>query len=338
MMGLTPEIAIWEITLKCNLNCLHCGSSAGLSRVNELSKKETIKVCEDLAEIGTKGVALMGGEIFLRKDWYEISKKIKKLGMALSIVSNGYVNPKNFIKKMTKIEVDSLSIGLDGVKKTHNFIRGREDAFDKTIKFIDEANKAGLKPCPITTFHKLNLKEFHEIKELVLGKGLDWHILTGMLIGRFPKDQLLTKEQHYNLGLLIASAKKEYSSNEIIPGHIHGFHSKVIHDITHYQKWNGCYAGIKVLGIRSNGDVLGCETLPDEFIEGNLRKKDLKDIWNDPKAFVYNRNIKISDLKGYCKECRYKKGCKGGCISRSFSMTKQTHNDTYCYYRIEQEK
>jgi radical SAM protein with 4Fe4S-binding SPASM domain len=338
MTVLTPEIVIWEITLKCNLNCLHCGSSAGYSRENELSEKEAIKVCEELAEIGTKGVALMGGEIFLRKDWYEISKKIKDLDMALSIVTNGYVNPNNFIDKMIKLEVDSLSVGLDGLKKTHNLIRGKDDAFDKTINFIDETKKAELDPCPITTFHKLNFEEFHEIKELVLGKGLDWHILTGILIGRFPKDQLLTKEEHYELGLLIADAQKKYSANKVIPGHIHGFHSEGIPDITPYQEWNGCYAGKKVLGIRSNGDVLGCETLPDKFIEGNVRKKSLKDIWNDPKAFSYNRNFKISDLNGFCKNCKHGRTCKGGCMTRSYSMTNQAHNDPYCYYRIEQER
>ena len=338
MTELSPNIVIWEMTLKCNLNCIHCGSSAGLSRANELSTKEALKVCEDLANIGTKGVALMGGEIFLRKDWYEISRKIKDLGMALSIVTNGYVNPKNFIQKMIKLEVNSLSMGLDGTKKTHNLIRGKEDAFDKTIKFIDEANKSGLDPCPITTFHKINIKEFHEIKELVLGKGLDWHILTGMAIGRFPKEQLLTKKEHHDLGLLIASAQKEYSADRIIPGHVHGFHSECIPDITPYQKWNGCYAGITILGIRSNGDILGCETLPDEYIEGNVRKKSLREIWNDPKAFSYNRGFKISDLNGFCKECKYKKTCKGGCMSRSLSITKQPHNDPYCYYRIEQEK
>ena len=45
----------------------------------------------------------MGGEPFLRKDWFEISKKIKDRGMALSIVTNGYFKPDKFISKLSDL-------------------------------------------------------------------------------------------------------------------------------------------------------------------------------------------------------------------------------------------
>ena len=47
----TPGCAVWELTLACNLNFMHCGSCAGKARKNELSTKEAIKLCKDLAEI-----------------------------------------------------------------------------------------------------------------------------------------------------------------------------------------------------------------------------------------------------------------------------------------------
>jgi radical SAM protein with 4Fe4S-binding SPASM domain len=333
----TPTCPVWEITLKCNLKCKHCGSSAGIARLNELSTLQAITICEELAEIGTLGVALMGGEVFLRNDWYEISKRIKDLGMQLSIVTNGYVNPDKIIPKLKKLEVDSLSMGLDGLKKTHNVIRGKSDAFEKTIHFIDECAKAGLDPCPITTFHKINLNEFHQVKELIMGKDLDWHILSALLIGRFEEKFHLSKEEHYGLGLMIASAQKEYSSDRIFPGHILGFHQEYFPDITPYQKWHGCYAGKTMIGLRSNGGVLGCETLPDDFLEGTINESSLKEIWESSDSFKYNRKFKESDLGGYCKICKYGKSCKGGCTSRSYTLTGQPHNDPYCFYRVEQE-
>ena len=76
-----PDITVWELTLECNLKCLHCGSSAGVKRADELTTKEALKLCHDLSDIGFKGIALMGGEVFLRKDWPIISKEIKDLGM-----------------------------------------------------------------------------------------------------------------------------------------------------------------------------------------------------------------------------------------------------------------
>ena len=50
-----PDIVVWEITLKCNLKCLHCGSSAGEIRSDELTTEEAINLCRGLSEIGFKG-------------------------------------------------------------------------------------------------------------------------------------------------------------------------------------------------------------------------------------------------------------------------------------------
>ena len=51
---------VWEFTLACNLNCAHCGSSAGKARAGELNTEEALKLCEDLKKAGCRGVALMG--------------------------------------------------------------------------------------------------------------------------------------------------------------------------------------------------------------------------------------------------------------------------------------
>lgn len=55
-----PDLVVWEITLKCNLKCRHCSSSAGEARHDELSTKESLNLCDDLAELGFKGVTLFG--------------------------------------------------------------------------------------------------------------------------------------------------------------------------------------------------------------------------------------------------------------------------------------
>ena len=49
---------------------------------------------------------------------------------------------------------------------------------------------------------------------------------------------------------------------------------------------------ILVIGIDSVGNVRGCESMYDDaFIEGNLREKTLKEIWEGPDAFAYNRKF-----------------------------------------------
>ena len=48
--GFVPRVAVWELTLRCNLGCLHCGSRAGKARPDELTLGEALKLCDNLAE------------------------------------------------------------------------------------------------------------------------------------------------------------------------------------------------------------------------------------------------------------------------------------------------
>jgi MoaA/NifB/PqqE/SkfB family radical SAM enzyme len=56
--------------------------------------------------------------------------------------------------------------------------------------------------------------------------------------------------------------------------------------------WPGCQAGLTVVGIDSNGNVKGCESLyADDFIEGNVREESLSAIWHYADNFSYNRQF-----------------------------------------------
>jgi radical SAM protein with 4Fe4S-binding SPASM domain len=335
-----PSLAVWELTLKCNLKCLHCGSSAGKPRPDELSTAEGVKLIRDLAEIGFRGVALMGGEPFLRRDWYTIGKEIKDLGMKLSIITNGNINPKNVLFKLVKLEIDSLSVGLDGATaKTHDHIRGVKGAFDKAKEFIHLSKKAGLPISIITTVHKLNFNELSAMRDFVLDLGVNWQVQEAIPIGRFPRNMALSEEEYYSLGLFVASTRKKYSSKNLVIGAPHnvGFNSQFIPELGPYSSWSGCWAGKMVLGIQSDGSIKGCLALSDEFVEGNIHDKSVIDIWNSPSSFRYSRAFNKKDIGENCRDCKYKMDCKGGCTTRSTSFTGISHNDPYCFYRIERK-
>ncbi|MCX6663964.1 MAG: radical SAM protein [Euryarchaeota archaeon] len=335
-----PALAVWELTLKCNLRCMHCGSAAGSSRQRELSTTEACQVCQDLSALGCKGIALMGGELLLRKDWQVIAREIKDRGIILSLITNGYIDPKYSIPRLVKLEPECLMVGVDAASAgTHDAIRRVKGAFEKTMTFIRAVKKAGLRVGIITTIHKLNFKELSNIRELVLREELDWQIQETCPIGRFPKHLVLSENEYYALGLFIASLQKTMAKKPfcVVGAHNFGFHSKILPNLSSYPSWNGCYAGKTVLGITSNGDVKGCLTLPDEYIEGNIRKKKISDIWNDPTAFSSTRKFTLKDLGNNCKGCQYRRNCKGGCTTRSHSITGVPHNDPHCFFRIEQE-
>lgn len=334
----TYPVAIWELTLKCNLKCKHCVSSAGKARTDELSTEEVLKLCRDLSDLGFKAVCLMGGELFLRRDWYTIGKEIKDLGMGLSIVTNGFCNKEDIIPKLIQLETACITFSIDGTPETHDHIRGFEGSFNKAIEFMRSVKKAGLPTNIITTVHKLNFNDIPKMAYFLLEKEeVEWQIQEASPIGRFTEERILSKEEAYYLATYIAFLQQKYSKEKVFGSHSLGFNSNFIPNLSLASEWQGCHAGKKILGIKSNGDVIGCLMLSDEFIEGNVRKRSIKDIWNDPKSFSYNRQFEMKDLGDNCKDCRYGKKCKGGCTTRSFLLTGKNHNDPHCFYKIEKE-
>src|SRR5688572_4665359 len=69
-----PIYTVWEITLRCDLACRHCGSRAGRERPDELSTAEALDLVRQLHEMEVDEVTLIGGEAYLRDDWIEIAK------------------------------------------------------------------------------------------------------------------------------------------------------------------------------------------------------------------------------------------------------------------------
>ena len=79
--GPRPQVAVVEITNRCNLQCVHCGSSSGDARCDELSTDEFQRALDELASLGCELVTLLGGEIFLRRDWSVLAEHVQRLGI-----------------------------------------------------------------------------------------------------------------------------------------------------------------------------------------------------------------------------------------------------------------
>lgn len=148
---------------------------------------------------------------------------------------------------------------------------------------------------------------------------------------------MLSKEEHYATALFISKAtvRNKFEDLPVVGAHCFGYFSKMLPGC----KWDGCDAGISVIGITGDGGVTGCLSLGnDRFIEGNLRQRSLREIWDDPKSFPYNRLPEQLRPGENCRECAHVRSCGGGCSSVSYCLTGKFHNDHYCFYAIEQEQ
>lgn len=328
------KCAIWELTLGCNLRCSHCGSSAGIPRQDELSTAECFRVCEQLAQLGCEDVSLMGGEPFLRPDCFAVAHCVRQLGMDVSFVSNGLL-VDNVIDELRDVGPRVVGISIDGMRESHERIRGPH-TWDKAMGAIESLRANGIQVTAITTVSKLNFADLPKMKDVLLGTGVNWQMQIAMPFGNFQKQLMLSKEEFYATALFIAKERirNKFADLPVVGAHCYGYHSTVLPGC----RWEGCQAGINSIGITSDGGIVGCLSMGnDRFIEGNIRKRSLVDIWNDDNTFAYNRREDLNVPGPNCVGCKQEPFCKGGCNSVSYVLTNRFHNDPYCFYAIEQE-
>ena len=88
-----PIAGNFELTARCNFNCPMCYVHMTEEQVKESGKELTAQQWLDIARAARdKGmifVLLTGGEPLVRKDFFEIYRGMKELGLLISINSNG---------------------------------------------------------------------------------------------------------------------------------------------------------------------------------------------------------------------------------------------------------
>lgn len=348
----TPQFCVWEITLKCNMRCLHCGSYAGDSRVNEMSLEELLDVADQLADLGVKRLTLSGGEPLMREDWDKIAQRLIDKGVRVGMISNGYFMVENidkFIKLKAakgpgKLEIVAMSV--DGLQATHDAFRRVPGSFERIAAGYKELKKAGIFTGAITSVSTLNIGELEQMLELLLDWKVDaWQLQTLFGGGRMRErpDLMPGPAGVETVARFIAQARLDKKKIQVFPADCIGYFTELESAMRGFT-WPGCQAGLRAIGVEANGNVKGCLSLCPElqennpFVEGNLHNEKLVDIWNKPGAFAFNREFKAEKAEGFCAACRHLEQCRCGCSAQSYFATGTTYNNPYCMLAVRHDK
>lgn len=333
------QCCVWELTLRCNLRCLHCGASAGRPRPDELTTAEALRVAGELAALPAAEVTLMGGELFLRPDWLAVAERLRGGGVQLVIFSNGTLLTDERIAQLQALEPRTIGTSLDGgCAAAHDAIRGVPGAFDETLAAIDELQAAGLRVAVITTVTRRNLYELPDIARLLAGRDIRWQIqVAGDGGERLDRVDLLTPLEFYFAALFIARARATYPWRvlPVIGAHDFGYCSTRLPSLRMPgQVWVGCGAGRNTLGIQSDGGVKGCLSLPGAFVVGNLRQRALAEFWKGNTFASWREPV---TRYGFCADCHHGEMCEGGCSGLAVTYSGRRGDNPMCLYRIEVE-
>jgi radical SAM protein with 4Fe4S-binding SPASM domain len=335
-----PLAISWELTLECNLRCNHCGSSAGSPRTKELSLSEALFICDQFPDLFVREIDFTGGEPLMSRNFFPIAEYLQKRGILTQLITNGLMLKRNLVAKIKEAGIASVGISLDGLRATHDSIRGCIGLFKQVMLAIKYLHEFNIPLTVITTVNQLNLEQLPSLLEILLKAQVKrWQIQPTFPLGRSQdnKKLLLNKQQYLKLGLLIQSLWSK-AVNEDLKIDLADSYGYFTEFDPRNPRWRGCPAGLVTCGITSEGKIKGCLSLPDEKTEGDLRKDQLWDIWFDPGSFSYNRNFSAKDAGANCQSCDQIENCKGGCSAMSYGSTKHFHNNPFCFYKIEREE
>ncbi|MEH1992180.1 nif11-class peptide radical SAM maturase 3 [Nostoc sp.] len=346
--------AVWEITLKCNLACNHCGSRAGQARTQELSTEEALDVVKQLAEVGIKEVTLIGGEVFMRPDWLEIAQAITEAGMLCGMTTGGFGISLETARRMKQAGIASVSVSIDGgTAETHDRLRGKKGSWQSAFKTMSHFREVGIYFGCNTQINRLSASEFPLIYEQIRDAGARaWQIQLTVPMGNAADnaDILLQPYELLDLYPMLARVSKRASREgvRIQPGNNIGYYGPYERLMrgggNEWGFWQGCGAGLSTLGLEADGAIKGCPSLPTAaYTGGNIRDRSLREIVEQTEELRFNLNADTpkgtNHLWGFCKTCEYAELCRGGCTWTAHVFFDRRGNNPYCHHRaLEQAK
>lgn len=339
-----PAYVVWELTLRCDQPCTHCGSRAGTHRPDELSTEEALGVVQQLRDMRAREVVLIGGEAYLHPGFLEIVRALKEAGIRPGMTTGGRGITEPLARQVAEAGLYAASVSIDGLAPTHDLMRAAPGSFDSATAALRFLAGAGVRVAANTNINRLNQADLEPLYEHLEALGiLAWQLQITAPLGRAADRPAMLLQPWDLLDVLprIAALKTRAFEDGItlMPGNNLGYFGPEEGLLRSPRPdagdhWRGCMAGRYVMGIESNGAVKGCPSLQTaHYVGGNLRQQPLRDIWEGAPQLAFTRTRTVEDLWGFCRTCPFAATCLAGCSFTAHSLLGRPGNNPYCHYR-----
>ena len=337
-----PRAVDLSLTGKCNLHCAYCFYADEMQGRNDLPIEEWLQFFAELETLPVQNLTLSGGEIFVRKDLWELIDAMVERGMRYSILSNGTLIREDTIAKLCephrRRRLTSLQVSIDGSRpEIHDASRG-EGSFVKALRGLRLVKEAGLPTTVRCTVNRHNVDDLPNIAKLLLEDiGLpSFSTNDAIPLGAGCSNQAdiaLTREQRLNaMDLLVQLAVRYEERIKATAGPLamarmwaEMDHARATGELPSQPKMGfltACGCIFSKITVLHDGTLVPCTMLASLAL-GRINRDSLASVWIEDstlQCLKQRRSIRMADLPG-CTACEWNRFCNGSCPGVAYQLT-----------------
>jgi radical SAM protein with 4Fe4S-binding SPASM domain len=281
-----------DLTYRCNERCVHCYLDH--EDHGEMTTSEIKDLLDQLADAGVFFLTMSGGEILMRKDFFEILEYARMRAFCVKLKTNAVLIREKEAERMRDLAVESIQISIYSHRpEVHDAITLVRGSLKRSIDAIRFLQSKGLRVTIANVLMLQNIQDYPGVRALAAELGVEVTIdptITPMMNGdrsllNLNIDQAALKRVFLEEGMVLNAA-----DSCAIPS---GPGDEVLDSTP-------CSAGHTACYVSPYGDVYPCVQFP--LPSGNVRRDKFLDIWRHSPQLNEVRSISVRDLPS-CSHC-----------------------------------
>lgn len=288
-----------DLTYRCNERCIHCYLDH--EDHGEMATAEICHLLDELAEAGVFILTLSGGEIFLRKDFFEILEYARlRLQFCVKLKTNAIMIREAEAARIRDLGVESIQISIYSHRpEVHDAITLVPGSLERSLAAVRFLKSQGLRVVLANVLMTRNAGDYRGVQALAAELGVECTLdptITPMMDGDRSVLQLSVNRD----------ALRDVFRDESLVGNVGEFCAIPVADDEDSLRGLPCSASHTSCYVSPYGDVFPCVQFP--LPTGNVRKQRFADIWRNSDRMKDVRSIRMKDLPT-CVSCTHVSNC-----------------------------
>jgi len=288
-----------DLTYRCNERCVHCY----LDHHNhgEMTTVEITDLLDQMADAGVFYLTMSGGEILMRRDFFEILEYARMRAFCIKLKTNGILIREKEADRIKAVGVESVQISIySHVPEVHDAITKLPGSLAQSIEAIRRLRAHGLHVIMANVLMVQNAHDYVGVRALAAELGAQF-ILDPTITPMMDGDRSIL-----SLNVDEDALREVFRNETLVGGNIEEFCAPAQRPDENTLDMLPCSAGHTACYVSPYGDVYPCVQFP--LASGNVRSMRFVDIWRDSTQLNEVRSITLRDMPS-CSKCTHGGTC-----------------------------